>query len=232
MPKERKDTDMKAVQIKKPGEIGLIDAPIPQPPAGWARIKVSAAAVCATDLEVIDGRIPANYPLIPGHEWSGVVESVGSPEDSAWVGKPVIGSNDVVCLHCDACRSGNWRYCKDFEEVILSPELILPQIRDIKNKKSVIVYGKLPLMTLEKPVGTELLKDRRGVAFPVVKEGGREIVLNSVPTYMADYHDRLESAGIDNMHFIFTDEGKRGAEAVIKAYIQKLPTKKEIRRIK
>ncbi len=123
-------------------------------------------------------------------------------------------------------------YCKDFEEVILSPELILPQIRDIKNKKSVIVYGKLPLMTLEKPVGTELLKDRRGVAFPIVKEGGREIVLNSVPTYMADYHDRLESAGIDNMHFIFTDEGKRGAEAVIKAYIQKLPTKKEIRRIK
>ena len=117
MPKERKDTDMKAVQIKKPGEIGLIDAPIPQPPAGWARIKVSAAAVCATDLEVIDGRIPANYPLIPGHEWSGVVESVGSPEDSAWVGKPVIGSNDVVCLHCDACRSGNWRYCKDFEEI-------------------------------------------------------------------------------------------------------------------
>ena len=108
---------MKAVQIKKPGEIALIDAPIPTPPAGFARVKVVAAAVCATDLEVIDGNIPANYPLIPGHEWSGIVDAVGSPEDEKWVGKSVIGSNDVVCLHCEACRSGNWRYCKDFEEI-------------------------------------------------------------------------------------------------------------------
>lgn len=108
---------MKAVQIKKPGEIALIDAPIPTPPAGFARVKVVAAAVCATDLEVIDGNIPANYPLIPGHEWSGIVDAVGSPEDADWIGKAVIGSNDVVCLHCEACRSGNWRYCKDFEEI-------------------------------------------------------------------------------------------------------------------
>ena len=108
---------MKAVQIKKPGEIALIDAPIPTPPAGFARVKVVAAAVCATDLEVIDGNIPANYPLIPGHEWSGIVDAVGSPEDKGWIGKAVIGSNDVVCLHCEACRSGNWRYCKEFEEI-------------------------------------------------------------------------------------------------------------------
>ncbi len=108
---------MKAVQIKNPGEVALIDAPIPTPPAGFARVKVVAAAVCATDLEVIDGNIPANYPLIPGHEWSGIVDAVGSPEDEAWIGKAVIGSNDVVCLHCEACRSGNWRYCKDFEEI-------------------------------------------------------------------------------------------------------------------
>lgn len=108
---------MKAVQIKAPHDVALIDAPIPTPPAGFARVKVVAAAVCATDLEVIDGNIPANYPLIPGHEWSGVVDAVGSPEDADWIGKAVIGSNDVVCLHCEACRSGNWRYCKDFEEI-------------------------------------------------------------------------------------------------------------------
>jgi threonine dehydrogenase-like Zn-dependent dehydrogenase len=108
---------MKAVQIKKPGIINLIEAPMPEVKPGFARIKISAAAVCATDLEVIDGNIPANYPLIPGHEWSGIVESVGSPEDSEWIGKSVIGSNDVVCLKCDACRSGNWRYCKEFEEI-------------------------------------------------------------------------------------------------------------------
>ena len=108
---------MKAVQIVKPGDIRLIDAQIPVPPPGFVRVKIQAAAICATDLEVIDGSIAANYPLIPGHEWSGIVDAVGSDEDAHWIGKAVIGSNDVVCCKCDACRSGNWRYCRDFEEI-------------------------------------------------------------------------------------------------------------------
>ena len=108
---------MKAVVVKKPGEVVLCERPLPTPPAGFARIKVMAAAICATDLEVIDGNIPASYPLIPGHEWSGIVDAVGDPADEGWVGKSVIGSSDVVCLKCPACRSGNWRYCKQFEEI-------------------------------------------------------------------------------------------------------------------
>ena len=60
-------------------------------------------------------------------------------------------------------------FTRFFKEIMLSPELILPQIRDIKCAKSVIVYGKQPVMTLEKPVKTEILKDRRGISFPVVR---------------------------------------------------------------
>lgn len=108
---------MKAIVIKEPGCISLEQVEIPKPMPGFALVKVKACAICATDLEVLDGNIPANYPITPGHEWSGIVEAVGSDEDSHWVGKRVIGSNDVVCLKCDACRSGNWRYCKDFEEI-------------------------------------------------------------------------------------------------------------------
>ena len=108
---------MKAIVIEKPGKVTLAEKPLPIPGPGFVRIKVMAAAVCATDLEVLSGRIPANYPLTPGHEWAGIVDAVGSYEDSHWIGKRVTGSNDVVCLKCDACRSGNWRYCKDFEEI-------------------------------------------------------------------------------------------------------------------
>ena len=111
------DQAMKAVRIEAPGKMRLIRTAIPVPPPGFVRIKVKAAAICATDLEVIDNRIAANYPLTPGHEWSGIVDAVGSDADSHWLGKAVIGSNDVVCLKCDACRSGNWRYCKSFEEI-------------------------------------------------------------------------------------------------------------------
>lgn len=108
---------MKSVVIEKPGVMVFKDSPIPEIPEGFVRVKVKAAAVCATDLEVIDGNIPANYPLIPGHEWSGIVEAVGEGVDSSWIGERVVGSNDVVCLKCEACRKGEWRYCKSFEEI-------------------------------------------------------------------------------------------------------------------
>lgn len=108
---------MNCVVIEKPGCIHYTQRELPPLAPGFARIKVKAAAVCATDLEVIDGNIAANYPLTPGHEWSGVVAEVADEKNAHWVGKSVTGSNDVTCGTCEACRSGNWRYCKDFEEI-------------------------------------------------------------------------------------------------------------------
>ena len=108
---------MRCVIIEKPKKVYLGERELPDLAEGFARIKVKAAAICATDLEVIDGNIPANYPLTPGHEWSGIVEDVSDENYRHWIGKRVTGSNDVTCGKCEACRSGNWRYCKDFEEI-------------------------------------------------------------------------------------------------------------------
>ena len=108
---------MKCVVIEKPGKVVYTEREPGVLPRDFARIKVMAAAICATDLEVIDGNIPANYPLTPGPEWSGIVESVADEKYAYLVGKRVTGSNDVSCRTCEACRSGNWRYCKEFEEI-------------------------------------------------------------------------------------------------------------------
>ena len=117
MDRSRKENKMKAVVIEKPGTMVLKEMPVPQTPRGFVRVKVKAAAICATDLEVLDGNIAAKYPLIPGHEWSGIVEELGEGVDGKWLGQRVTGSNDVVCLTCPACRSGEWRYCKSFKEI-------------------------------------------------------------------------------------------------------------------
>ena len=45
---------MKAVVIKEPKNISLEQVEIPNPQPGFVRIKVMAAAICATDLEVLD----------------------------------------------------------------------------------------------------------------------------------------------------------------------------------
>ena len=105
------------------------------------------------------------------------------------------------------------------DSLILSPELTLPQARDIKGDTSLIVYGRIPLMTVEKCVIREIadcdtcaknsaiLTDRRGVNFPVLREWEhRNVIYNSLPTSMSDRQDQLAKAGIINQHFLFSTE--------------------------
>lgn len=129
--------------------------------------------------------------------------------------------------------------CLDMSEILLSPELTLPRIRDIRAPHAVIVYGRVPLMLLEHRTGVHSLTDRRGVVFPVRTEqrlGGcreRELIYNSVPVYMADRAEQLARAGITTQHFIFSTESAREVDSVIAAYRDGLPPRGDaVRRIK
>lgn len=117
------------------------------------------------------------------------------------------------------------------ENIILSPELTLPQIRDIKGDTSVIVYGRVPLMLLEKCVASEVsscegcksgytqITDRKGITFPILREfEHRNIIYNSNPTYMADRESDLARAGVTNQHFVFSIESSNEVDRVISCY--------------
>ncbi len=114
-------------------------------------------------------------------------------------------------------------------DVILSPELTLPQIRDINAPKAVIVYGKFPIMLLTKPVGAKDLTDKTGARFEIIKENGRDILLNSVPVYMADKENDLSQ--VRGRHFIFTTESRQECKKILLAYQNGQPSKTPIRRI-
>lgn len=115
-----------------------------------------------------------------------------------------------------------------FEDVILSPELTLPRIRDISGCTSVVVYGRLPLMVTEKCVGKELggckvcergqarLTDRMGISFPVLKIAEhRSLIVNSLPTYILDRPRDLTEAFITRRHYIFTVESPREVDSIL-----------------
>lgn len=129
-------------------------------------------------------------------------------------------------------------------DVIVSPELTFPQVRDIGGAKSLIVYGRLPLMILEKCVGRELgdcasctdgtlaLCDRRGVRFPVLRVfDHRSLICNSIPTCMSDMPERLAELGVCGQHFIFTVETEKECREVIEAFQRKAPLSVPVRRI-
>ena len=118
-----------------------------------------------------------------------------------------------------------------FESFVVSPELSLPQARDIGGARLVTVYGRLPLMLLEKCVGKELggcaecekgrseLVDRRGARFPVLREWEhRSVVYNSLPTSMSDKQELLAKNKIFGQYFIFSTESRGECERVIAAF--------------
>lgn len=135
-----------------------------------------------------------------------------------------------------------------FESYVASAELTLPQLRDLGGSKAAIVYGRVPLMTLEKCVIKELygdkracnvcaetgaeMKDRRGFIFPILREAEhRNIVLNSLPTSMSDRQDELFRAGITDRHFLFYTESAKEADRVIEAYKKGTALDGRVRRI-
>ena len=127
---------------------------------------------------------------------------------------------------------------------VLSPELTLPQIRDIQGDVRTVVYGRIPLMLLEKCVIREIadcqtcdrgaaeLVDRRGVRFPVLRtREHRNIIYNSLPTYTADEQDKLARYRVGGQHFIFSVETPSEVDAVIHAYRTAAPARGQVRRI-
>jgi len=98
-------------QPKQP--LRLTELPLPKPGAGQVLVRVSACAVCRTDLHVIDGELPhPKLPLIPGHEIVGYVAEVGPDverfKQGDRVGIPWLG---WTCGECDYCRSQRENLC-------------------------------------------------------------------------------------------------------------------------
>lgn len=82
------------------------DVPEPETPPGEARVRVTCAGICSTDLELRRGYYP--FTGVLGHEFVGVVESGGGRLD----GRRVVGEINAVCHQCTACRNGRPRHCE------------------------------------------------------------------------------------------------------------------------
>lgn len=183
-------------------------------------------------------------PVIFDSEKKGVLESLKAAKEQGAT-HALVGNIGHIALAKEAglIPHGDYRlniqsgytasvFENELADMLLSPELILPQIRDIAFPKGVIVYGRQILMTLEKPVGYDSLTDRTKATFPILKEGGRDILINSLPTYMADKKGELDKVGKFGYHYLFTIEGKQEALSILTAYQKGYATKKAVRRIK
>ncbi|WP_329248333.1 alcohol dehydrogenase catalytic domain-containing protein [Actinoallomurus sp. NBC_01490] len=91
----------------------LTEREVPEPGQGEVLVKITACGICYTDLDLLQGQWPiARFPVVPGHEITGVVAATGPgvswPEVGVSVGAQFLGDS---CRHCDYCVRGEQILC-------------------------------------------------------------------------------------------------------------------------
>jgi 2-desacetyl-2-hydroxyethyl bacteriochlorophyllide A dehydrogenase len=113
---------MRAWVLKDPGELALVEKPVPVPGRAEVLVRIEAVAICATDLEVIahgppakiHGGLPFNKNWTPGHEYMGRVAALGPGVDEYEIGERVTVEIHAGCGQCKRCRQGMYTSCLNY----------------------------------------------------------------------------------------------------------------------
>jgi propanol-preferring alcohol dehydrogenase len=110
---------MKACVLSAPAQVTtqplqLREMPSPELAADEVRIRVSACAICRTDLHVVEGELPARRnPVIPGHQVVGRVTELGAGVTETAVGQRLgVAWLHRTCGVCRFCRTGRENLCE------------------------------------------------------------------------------------------------------------------------
>src|SRR4051794_17174761 len=121
-PKMPVQDKMRAWVLGDPGELKLVDKPVPVPRRAEVLVRIDAVAICATDLEVIahgppakiQGGLPFNKNWTPGHEYMGTVAALGPGVDEYKIGQRVTVEIHAGCGQCKRCREGMYTACHNY----------------------------------------------------------------------------------------------------------------------
>jgi threonine dehydrogenase-like Zn-dependent dehydrogenase len=105
---------MTCVEIAAPGDLRVLERDVPSPKRGEVLVRVTAAGICGSDVELLAGQRPAEYsryPIVPGHEWTGTIAALGEDVDGPDPGTPVIACGIRGCGSCARCREGLANLC-------------------------------------------------------------------------------------------------------------------------
>lgn len=108
---------MKAWVLHGVGDIRMEDVRKPSLDKNEVCVRVKAAGVCGSDIPRIYETGAHRMPLIPGHEFSGVIDEVGKDVSPYWLGKRVAVYPRIPCGGCRECRNGFPELCQCYDYI-------------------------------------------------------------------------------------------------------------------
>jgi threonine dehydrogenase-like Zn-dependent dehydrogenase len=111
---------VRAIVIDQPNSVAIQDVETPTPGPSDVRIRSVVAGVCRTDLDIATGALDprwVRFPVVPGHEWSGIVDVVGDEVTAIEPGQRVVCEGNIGCMRCPRCRAGDTHLCQNYDAV-------------------------------------------------------------------------------------------------------------------
>lgn len=105
---------MKALVIEGPRKALIKEVAYPKPKKDEVTIKVKNIGICGTDFHIFAGEFLSPYPIIPGHEFSGVIDMIGEDVHGFKVGERVSADPSLFCGKCTACLTLKGNQCKNW----------------------------------------------------------------------------------------------------------------------
>jgi len=106
---------MRALVVEGPREASVREVEAPRAKEGEIVVRVKRAGICGTDLHIYNGEYLSDYPIIPGHEFAGVVSEVGEGVQGFREGDRVTADPNLSCGRCRFCLSGRANHCERLE---------------------------------------------------------------------------------------------------------------------
>lgn len=101
-----------AIARSSNADFTIEEADLADPNVGEVRVKVNACGICRSDLSALEGKETIQFPVVLGHEASGVIEAVGEGVKSLKEGDFVVLSWTPACGLCAACKRGEVHLCR------------------------------------------------------------------------------------------------------------------------
>ncbi len=95
-----------------------VEDPVPGPRE--VVVEVAACGICGTDLHILEGEFAPSLPIIPGHEFTGVVVATGTDVREMAAGTRVAVDPSLYCHECHYCRIGHNNLCERWNAIGVS----------------------------------------------------------------------------------------------------------------
>src|SRR5205823_2274020 len=102
---------MKAIVYDAPRQFKYRDVPEPRVEADEVLVRIDACGLCGTDLHIHEGEFAPRFPLIPGHEFTGEIVSLGEAVNGLQQHQRVVGNSNESCSECFYCKRGQFLLC-------------------------------------------------------------------------------------------------------------------------